>query len=104
MEEYSDTLSMTAWTIDELKIIKDALEFSKEKMKDFITLNSNTLSELIPSGFSGEIRNKIRWRIDKVDSMISKITEIIESAVKRKNSYTSTYNLEDFQAFQKFGV
>lgn len=102
MEEYSEPLSMTDWTIDELKIIKDALGFSKEKMKDFISLNSNSLNELIPSDFSGEIRNKIRWRIDKVDIMIDKITEIIKSAEKRKAS--QTYNLEDFQAFQKFGI
>ena len=102
MEEFSDALTMTAWSIDDLKIIKDALRFSQEKMKDFTVHNNNTLSELIPSDFSEEIRNKIKWRISKIDDMIDKITEIIESAVKRKIS--QDYTIENFQAFQKFGV
>ena len=100
MERCSDTLTATAWTTDELKIIRDALKFSKEKMTDFTALNSNTLSDLIPSDFSEEIRNKIKWRVDKLDSMINKITEIIKSAENRKR----TYNFEDYHYFQNFGV
>lgn len=102
MEEYSDTLTMTAWSVDDLKIIKDALRFSKQKMNEFTVHNNSTLSELMPQDFSEEIRSKIKWRISKIDDMIEKITEIIESAVKRKIS--QNYTIEDFQAFQKFGV